>query len=647
MSKKASETQNSRPQNTVRIPVSVIESSQVALNNLVDARLPTPEEAFIKHLLDFGQERLKEDPNASITPFIDFTFADLEEIMKAREIRGASKRALRDKCGRLADSGFFQIRSIGAGKPTGAVPPGRKARLFILSPIHDQTFESTDTRIIREYAEGRKHKRNRTNRNLANLLKNSSQQVTFFNHAQKALTENLVTGICDRAQRFTTQEVVKGNRITAALKVRGVDIFVQSTTSTHEKAQLAALSDQRVTRALITEITHKIDEEIDQYMNYGASADDSGQYDMLDEIEYTDFEESPLIDAPKQDPLPAPGEVDEDSVAESDFVSSYEEEMLRKEKEATARIKNDFFIDTTNLCRRCDYADPTSGTARRFVNQSLRRQYDTNYRIRLKADDPQKVLSVMSIFGMPDHTTDLRLITSLKSQFDPAFIDDAFEPNEQMPANLEGEWSQEDIERDIDPYNPDEIRRVRYWRISIDPLIFEQLLNRETRKLYTAHPQIMSESSGLAQTLYNVFSALIGRTNRTKLGQKERVFNRSVNQLHKHVWPTREYFSFKDELISIMRRYAEQWNEDLSFNTARMWGYVFTLYEVDDDTQKKGRGRNRKAQQELWLRVTRDPDDPLAGDDSYYNRFHVENLSEGEPSSDKVSRNRHKHAVEE
>lgn len=626
MKNKEPETTPVRAQNTVRIPVSVIESSEVAMNNLADHRLPTPEEAFIKHLLEFGQELLDQDPEASVTPHVEITFSDLEEMMKSRKIRGASKRALRDKCGRLVESGFFQVRSIGGGRPSSVALSGRKARLFVLNPIHDQSFESTDTRIIREYAEGRKHKRNRTNRNLANLLKNSSQQVTFFNHAQKALTENLVTGICDRAQRFTTQEVVEGNRITAALKVRGVDIFVQSTTSTHEKAQLAALSDQRVTRALITEITHKIDEEIDQYMNYGSAADDSGQYDMLDDIEDADFEEEPAAYS-----APVPAEVEQDS--ESDFVSSYEEEMLRKEKEATARIKNDFFIDTTNLCRRCDYSDPASGTARRFVNQSLRRQYDTNYRIRLKADDPEKVLAVMSIFGMPDHTTDLRLITSLKSQFDPAFIDDAFEPSEQVPATMDGEWSQEDIERDIDPYNPDEIRRVRYWRISLDPLIFEQLLNRETRKLYTAHPQIMSESSGLAQTLYNVFSALIGRTNRSKMGQKERVFNRSVTNLHKHVWPTREYFSFKDELISVMRRYAETWNEDLSYNTARMWGYVFTLYESDEEKPKK-RGKKQK---ELWLRVTRDPEDPLAGDDSYYNRFHVENqsASESSPASDR------------
>jgi len=143
----------------------------------------------------------------------------------------------------------------------------------------------------------------------------------------------------------------------------------------------------------------------------------------------------------------------------------------------------------------------------------------------------------------------------------------------------------------------------------------------------------MSESSGLAQTLYNVFSALIGRTNRSKMGQKERVFNRSVTNLHKHVWPTREYFSFKDELISVMRRYAETWNEDLSYNTARMWGYVFTLYESDEEKPKK-RGKKQK---ELWLRVTRDPEDPLAGDDSYYNRFHVENQSalESSPAPDK------------
>lgn len=608
--------QTPRLQNTVRIPLSVLSDMDAAQSNIEAARLTSPDEKFLNALLELAQEHADAAPDRDVIAYLDFTLYDLETALESKLARGTSRKSVREKCYRLEKSGFFETRKVSRKLEDGRLARGRDATLFILNAIHEDDFQSKEMQTIRELSEGRKAKRKRSSRKLAHDLKNSTQQVTFFHSSQKNLTENLFTGVCDRVQRFTTQETVENNRITGSLRVKGVDVYVQSTTSTSEKAQLAALSDQRVTRALITEITHKIDYEIDIYKKFAIERDEKEksryQNDMFGDAEDVDFEDlDPPLSARRQRHTPNLSQEDYERIA-----TASEELDAKLEKEGAERVRNDFIIDVTNLCRRCNYSDPTSGTARRFINQSLRRQYDTNYRIRLKAGKADKLIEVMKMFGLPDHTTDLRLITSLKSQFSAAFEDenlyDSGEEKTDVPMTLD------DIEEDIDPYNAEELQRVRWWRISIDPLLFDQLLDRETRKLFNAHKQIMSESSGLAQTLYNVFSAMIGRTNRAALGKEERTYNRPVTALHNLVWPTREYYAFKDELISIMKRYCKdrEWDSRLISNEVRMWGFIFRLY--DHDVQK--RDPEKDSPVSLYLYVARDPDDPETGNNSPYNR---------------------------
>jgi hypothetical protein len=238
----------------------------------------------------------------------------------------------------------------------------------------------------------------------------------------------------------------------------------------------------------------------------------------------------------------------------------------------------------------------------------------------IKGANHLEALEVMRLFGLSDLVTDFRFISSLRSQYDIGFIGEDDEVPGGLPKsatnNLPVEVHQTAQEHarsevDIDPFNPDEIMRVRVWRIALDPHLFSMLLNKETRRIFTAHSQIIKEQSGLAQTLYNFFSQTIGRRNRTAMGQKENVFYLKLADLHNILWPTRKYHRFQEEFIDLMSRYAKHWDATLRINTACMFGYQFMLMDKAPEGARKA---------ELWVRVERDKHDELAGDQSYYNR---------------------------
>ncbi len=225
----------------------------------------------------------------------------------------------------------------------------------------------------------------------------------------------------------------------------------------------------------------------------------------------------------------------------------------------------------------------------------------------------------MRLFGLSDLVTDFRFISSLKSQYDSDFFTDDDKASVWTPHVAAGmlpvqvEQSRDQLaqnEIDIDPFNPDELKRVRVWRISLDPHLFEMLLDKEQRRLFTAHSQIMKEQSGLAQTIYNFFSQTIGRRNRTALGQKENVFFLKLSELHNILWPTRKYHRFEEEFTQVMKRYSPAWDHSLTLNVSKMFGYQFTLINKAPEQKKP----------ELWIRVERDREDELNGDQSYFNR---------------------------
>lgn len=127
----------------------------------------------------------------------------------------------------------------------------------------------------------------------------------------------------------------------------------------------------------------------------------------------------------------------------------------------------------------------------------------------------------MAKFGLSDHKQNFRFITDLKSQYEQEFVESNSVSGKSIkdlfdPATEEG-ISDEDL---IDSYNENELKRVRFWQISIDDYLFNRMLDKESRSVFAAHNEIMRESSGLAQTLYNFCNHRIGRTNQRILGQR-------------------------------------------------------------------------------------------------------------------------------
>jgi len=248
-----------------------------------------------------------------------------------------------------------------------------------------------------------------------------------------------------------------------------------------------------------------------------------------------------------------------------------------------------------------NYASPHSSTTRKLVNQSLRRLADTNFRLYISNPESPEAKDVMDLFGLDDTAMDFRFIQDLKSQHHLSTTEKVGKPGKAL-----GPIS----ENDADPFREEELKRVRLWKVSIDSHLYYRLLDKNTRKLYVAHKEIMEESSGLAQSIYNFMSSIIGRKNTELTNEPERVYSKPIRTLHSTLWPNRRFDRFEKELIEILRYHAKRKNIafDISArkNQVPIFGFIFTmfLHEKKDD---------------LWIRVVRDKNDSLTGDLSYHN----------------------------
>lgn len=587
---------------TVFVPVSVLNFLEPARKKIAAGGLRKPEHDLLGALLDFSSH-VRDSDLPSHEAHVQVLLEHLGSFMSDKSMPGSSTKSINRKLKTLAELGFFDVIEVPLTRG------GRPVRKFILQYIHEEDFETQDQRELHERAMGHRNSRTRSTKAMLQYLRQSEVQLVSYITKGRSLTDSLYTGCFDRCMRFTTSDKVPGNRITSKLRIKKTDVLVQATTQTGLNSQLAALPDQRVIRAIITEVAHFIDSEVDRYV-----------------LEYGGPKQVSLFDGDDGE-----GQVGSSGIFEVDasgdpgtsdqsFESRFDQKKAEIEQFAIDRIRNDFFIDTVNLGRRLEYKSPSSSSTRRTINQSLRRLYDTNFRMMIKSASHREAVEVMRLFGLSDLVSDFRFISSLKSQYDNDFISKDESVEGGLPHNaaefFSGQLSKTDqeyaqIEQDIDPFNPDEIMRVRVWRISLDPHLFDMLLNKETRRLFTAHSHIMREHSGLAQTIYNFFSQTIGRRNRGASG-KENVFFLKLADLHNIMWPTRKYFRFEEEFIELMKRYAGDavWDTSLTINVSCMFGYQFTLMNKAPEGKKPI----------LWIRVERDKNDYLAGDDSYYNR---------------------------
>lgn len=590
-----SSKQTERKISSFQVELAILRHIDDARSFIQSSGLPSHLQEFLNIILDLSVSRSESRPESETGP-ITFTYLELQDYFAENDISGGSRKPLMKKANALCDAGL--MHNLSQASELG----GRPSRLYVLKPIHKDSVQTVEQLAVEDRLQGHRNTRTKTTRAILKHLEDSDAQLIRYFAQGRPVTETLWTGVLDRALRFSSTEKVPNNRITNKIKIRKTELIVMATTQTGPSSELATLADQRVIRAVVTEVAHYIENFVRDYI---LDVDQPRQSSLFDDDD-DGFELSP-----PEEPL----EIVQGEDGEVDSVSQSCERYARLEQAALERIQNSFFIDVVNLAKRMRFASPHSTSTRRSINIRLRRLYDTNFRLLINTQNEEEAENIMRLFGLEDRVTDFRFLPTLKSQYEKGFYTEgetAVQGAEAIQAVSEKTLKElsetEKNEQAADPYNPAELSRVRVWRLSLDPHLFSRLLDPETRALYTAHKDIMREGSGLAQTLYNLWTQTIGRSNRHLKGQKENIFFMPLTDLHSLLWPMRKYQRFQEEMIELVKRYCrpEDWDHTLTLNTASMFGYKHTL------TRKSG---------VLYLHVQRDRNDELSGDDSYYNRL--------------------------
>ena len=606
---------------SILIPVAVADFLEDSQAKVEAAGLTKPDSDFLHGLLGTASEFFNDDLPVD-AEHITLTLDDIALYLETNSILGHSVKSVRRKLYSMTETGFFKVIEVRNQRG------GHPSKKFILHKIHKKDFETADQKELRDRALGHRNARTKSTKVMLKYLRESAAQLVTHFGKSKPITETIYTGLFDRCMRFTTSDKIEGNRITSKIRIKNTDILVQATTQTGPKSELAALPDQRVIRAVITEVAHFIDSEIDRYILEAEKPRQSslfGDEKVIGALDLSAY----AVDPEEPDEQTDPSN-EENSEAQS-FESKFDQRRAELERSATERVHNDFFLDTLNIAKRMEYASPHSGSTRRFINSSLRRLYDTSFRMLIQAKKHEDAIEIMELFDVDDLVTDFRFLPTLKSQYDSEFISEedidrkefSMGPMNNLPAQVfQNAKDLGDAEKEIDPYNPKELSRVRVWRVSLDPHLFEKLLVKENRKLFTAHSDIMKEGSGLAQTLYNLFTTTIGRENKRGQGKRENSYFLPLADLHNILWPTRKYHRFEEEFVELMQRYAtDGWDDTLTINSVSMFGYRFTLMKKGHEGRHQGHlSRNRSRENALWVKVERDIHDKLAGDQSFYNR---------------------------
>lgn len=575
MDKPAPDSEEQVTTSLIEIPGAVIKHAKEAFDRLdemhsVKPNQLTPKEAdFVTLLIEMAAA----DSPAKKT--VTFTFKDYQLFLQRKnaltkeksEKRSTHRTTINRRMNALTKLGLFS--SIEMDNVSG----GKAPKLYRLQSIYEESFNTTEHAQLQDASRGRGVQRRTNITGTLKALKQSDAQLVKEISQARSRSEGLFTGVLDRAMRFSTREQIKDNEIVVKLRVKRAHLTVMATA--HH--QLAALSDQRVIRACVTCIAHIIDTKLEEYQRHREAEiiRRSGK--------------SPAVTYEHDTGLYTPLPVEWDG--ENDSLSLTNAQV----------VANEFLLDTVDLAKAMNYASPHSGTTRKLVNESLRRLADTNFRLYISNPESPEAKDVMELFGLDDTAMDFRFIQDLKSQHHLSASEKPGAPGKAL-----GPVS----DNDADPFREEELKRVRLWKVSIDSHLYNQLLDKTTRRLFLAHKEIMEERSGVAQSIYNFMSSIIGRKNPELTNEPERVYSKPLKTLHNTLWPNRRFDRFQKELIDLLRSHAERKNIQFDLasknNQVPIFGFIFTLFRHE----KKG---------DLWIRVERNKNDSVTGDKSYHN----------------------------
>jgi hypothetical protein len=559
------------------IPSAVLKHSEAAKEQLdrLTTQKPnqlTPKEAdFVLIVLELAAQKSPSNATVQI-PYTELqTFVMRKNALTndKSQKRSIHRSSIVRRMNSLTQLGLFSAMEM--DNVSGGKPP----KLYRLQSIHEPTFNTTEHALYQEASQGRGTQRRTNIGGALRELKRSDAQLVKEISQTRARSDSLFTGILDRGMRFSTREAIPGNEIIVKMRVKKAHLTVMATA--HH--QLAALSDQRVIRACVTCIAHIIDTKLDEYK-------DRREAEILRRTS-----KAPSVTYDVQGGLFTPIPSEWDGGEGEDALSLTNAQV----------VLNEFMLDSVDLAKVMNYKSPHSSTTRKLVNASLRRLADTNFRLYISNPDSDEAKEVMELFGLDDTAMDFRFIQDLKSQH---HLSESETPSK--PGTALGPVS----DNDADPFREDELKRVRLWKVSIDSHLYYRLLDKNTRRLYLAHPEIMSESSGLAQSIYNFMSSIIGRKNPELCNEPERIYSKPLRVLHNTLWPNRRYDRFQKDLVEILRIHAKRkgvpFDSSLKKNVVPVFGFIFDLSLPKDKT-------------DLHIRVSRDTTDPLTGNKSFHN----------------------------
>lgn len=243
---------------------------------------------------------------------------------------------------------------------------------------------------------------------------------------------------------------------------------------------------------------------------------------------------------------------------------------IQSRRDQGKEVKNEFFIDIVALCTIMGLDG--SGANRDTVRDSMKRLYGTNFNLMIDSQSESGRLFAEQ-FGITPGADDLnyRFLTELDTSFD----------REYGGAN---------------------IRRPRWYRISLHSKTFADLIDPNVISTFIDNIEILKVPSGLLHLFYTWCSINVKRSG-------NRVKTITMPELQKRLIPAARYDNFKDRLISALKQYQKErdipWNENR--NDFNLMGYLICM-EVDPIN-------------DYIFRALRDRTDPVIGDNSMHNRL--------------------------
>lgn len=573
------------------ISPSVIKHKDKAIENLKSvSQIKRPDVEFYWVLISLAEVYLSSSMDS-----VQIPYSILQDQLKTLG-KPYTRQTILKRSKTFVELGIFSKALKGRG-PEG----GRPYKRFTTEPIHLSDFTSQIDQSNSRVHRGRKITRGRSTTNSKKIieqLEKSDAQYFKAMATSKPLTDNFWTGILDRSLRFDNWEQIEGNRITTSVRIGKARLTVQATTQTGKSSEIAILADQRIIRAIITMVVETIEKAAEKQL----------------QKKFADFE--------AENDLFSTRVLDNETGANVDLI-----EYPGLNDDEQPNVKNEFFIDTVDIASMLGFSGPSSGDTKARINAAIRRLYETNFRVILTGDTPEDATMLRKKFGLDDDAMDFRFITDIKSQFQEGFAPDGVNvetgklPSIAQQRLAMGDLTQEELEELADPFHKEELKRIRLWKISIDSHLFNRLMDKEARSIFVAHDEIMKERSGLAQTLYNLLSHKIGRTNPALRQEQEKTVNTSFEKLHNFLWPGRDFERFEEHFFALLRRHSEnpeifserikQANVSKRTNEFRphkvlMFGFMFLLSIKD---------------RQWWITIYRDRKDEINGDNSYHNRM--------------------------